>query len=69
MNYNINNMATVILTESGACKLNDHTYPNSYHEAGTTYTTELWYMMKIFGPFIHYGGVNQMFLNNNISIE
>jgi len=47
MNYNINDMATVTLTASGAFYLNKDSHGLKLYEEGEVFTTELWYMMQM----------------------
>lgn len=68
MKFNINDMATVTLTAKGAFYLSKACSGLTLYNEGEVFTTELWYMMQIFGPYIHFGGKDQMFVKNNISI-
>lgn len=53
MKININTQAKVKLTEKGLAIASKSAFINI--ETDGTITTELWVLMKIFGPYIHMG--------------
>lgn len=79
--YNLNDRATITLTEEGAEVINAH-YDRVFaklpaatqkrksapYTAGATFATELWHLMQIFGRHCIAGSPN-LFENNAVTIK
>jgi hypothetical protein len=68
--HNINDQATVELTDEGLEYMIKATNVNFYHQKikGKIYTSELWDIMATFGPYIYQGGP-QLLKDNIILIK
>lgn len=68
MKFNINNIASVTLTEKGKVIYLSKRYTDRPLKGGKVLKTELWYIMNIFGEYVHMGA-DPVFENNIIDIE